>query len=75
MYIKVHVVAGARKERVTKTGEARFDIVVKEPAERNLANGRIREILAEQLNVSLSNVRILTGHHSPSKVYTIEIGE
>ena len=73
MYIKVHVVAGARKERVTKIDSARFDITVKEPAERNLANKRIREILAGELGVKLTQVQLLTGHHSSSKIYSIEV--
>lgn len=72
MYVRVHAVPGARKERVTKSDETTFQITVREPAERNLANGRIREILAGELGVPLSQVRLLTGHRSSTKMYSIE---
>ncbi len=73
MYIKVHVVAGARKERVTKESDTEFHIHVKEPAERNMANKRVREILAWELGISPVKVKMLTGHRSPSKVYTVDV--
>jgi uncharacterized protein YggU (UPF0235/DUF167 family) len=46
-------------------------ISVKEPAERNLANTRVREIIAARLGVLLGKVRIFTGHHSRSKIVSI----
>ncbi len=73
MYIRVKVVPGARKERVTKKSETEFHISVKEPAERNMANGRIREILAEKFAVSAGQVKLLTGHRSPTKMYSIDV--
>lgn len=72
MYIRVRVTAGARKERVTKEDKNTFYIQVKEPAERNMANKRIRAILAQELGVSESNIRLLTGHQSPTKMYSVE---
>ncbi len=71
MYIRVHAVPGARKERVTREGEGVYTIAVKEPAERNMANTRIREILAAEHGVSAKEVKILTGHRSPSKVFVV----
>ncbi len=73
MYVHVQVVAGAKKERVTKKDTAKFYITVKEKAERNMANARIREILASEFQVPIGTVRILTGHRSPSKIYTIDV--
>lgn len=72
MYIHVHVVAGARKERVTKKDPVTLYIQVKEPAERNMANRRIRQILAEIYTVPQEQVTMLTGHRSSSKMYSIE---
>ena len=72
MYIRVHAIPGAKKESVTKESETVFYIAVKEPAEQNLANKRIREILTQELGVSSAQVRMLTGHHSRSKIYSIE---
>ncbi len=74
MYVHVRVVAGTRKEKVLKKTETEYEIWVREPAERNLANGRIREILAVEFGVAPSAIRLLTGHRSPSKMYTIEVG-
>lgn len=71
MLIKVTVSPGAKKERLTKTTRGRYTIEVREPAARNLANERVREIVAKECKVSVGNVRILTGHHSRSKVISI----
>lgn len=72
MYIRVHAVPGAKKERVTKESDTVFYIAVKEPAEQNLANRRVCEILAREFHVSTAQVKMLTGHHSRSKMYSIE---
>jgi uncharacterized protein YggU (UPF0235/DUF167 family) len=73
MYVKVHATPGARKELVTKQSDTEFHIAVRERAERNMANKRIRELLAEAFKVPLSDVRILTGHRSSSKMYSIDV--
>ncbi len=71
MYIRVRVTPSARKERIVREDKDTFYISVKEPAERNLANTRIKEILAQELQVPLSSIRLLTGHHSSSKMYSV----
>lgn len=72
MYIRVHAIPGTKKERVTRESDTEFYISVKEPAEHNLANRRITEILARELGVPAVQVRMLTGHHSRSKLYSVE---
>jgi uncharacterized protein YggU (UPF0235/DUF167 family) len=72
MYIKALVTPGARKERVTVKSPDTFLISVREPAERNLANHRIRQILAEYYSVPVAQVRLLTGHRSSSKMLVID---
>lgn len=74
MYVHVQAVPKSRKERVTKVSESKLYIEVKEPRERNLANKRIREILAQEFQVSLAQVVMLTGHQSSSKMYSVELG-
>lgn len=71
MYIHVRVQAGATKERVEASGENRWQVAVKEPAERNLANGRILDIMAARYKVPRGQVRIVSGHRSPSKIISI----
>ena len=98
MYIKVKVTAGAKKEMIIKKSEDHFDISVKEPAERNLANKRVIELVRDyfkvynpvrgkKLSVSARStpfesgpltgynkeVRIVSGHHSPSKIISLDI--
>lgn len=71
MYVKVRVYPGMKKESIIKTDEDAFEIITKAPAERNLANIRVRELIAMQYEVPVSAVRFVTGHHSPSKILEV----
>lgn len=68
MYIKVRVKTGQKKETVAEGAKGVLAVSVKEKAERNSANVRIIEIIAERLGVPVKKVRIISGHHSPSKL-------
>lgn len=73
--VAVKVFTGAKREHVEPAsgpGES-WSIWVREPAQRNLANTRVREIIAQQYGVILSDVQILTGHHSPKKRLSVTI--
>jgi uncharacterized protein YggU (UPF0235/DUF167 family) len=78
MYLKVFVTPSAKHEKVEvlhpdeggEKGEM-LVISVKEPAALNLANKRVREIIAKRAGVLIGRVRILTGHHSRSKVISV----
>lgn len=72
MYVRVKVSPGAKKERVVRTGDTEFEIAVKEPAEQNLANRRVHELIAHELGVSVKKVRIISGHRSPRKIFSVE---
>lgn len=69
MYIKIKVVADSRNEKVEQKKEDEYHIWVKEKAEQNMANRRILEILGEIF--SGKDIRIISGHHSPSKIISI----
>ena len=73
MYVKVNVIAGARKEIFNVKSPDHFDISVKEKAERNGANSRVIELLAEHFKIAKNKVRIINGHHHPSKLLSIDI--
>jgi uncharacterized protein YggU (UPF0235/DUF167 family) len=73
MYIKVRAVAGAKKEVFIQKSEDHFEIWVKEKAERNMANKRICQIIAIHYSISIGKVRIISGHHSPSKILSVSI--
>lgn len=70
MYIKVRVIAGAKKEAIIQESVDHFKISVKEPAERNLANERVLEIVREKFPGR--QVKIISGHHSPSKMLVVD---
>lgn len=72
MYVRVTAHPGAKKEKILKESETEFTISVKEKAERNLANRRIVEIIAEELNTEVKRVRIISGHRSQRKIISIE---
>jgi uncharacterized protein YggU (UPF0235/DUF167 family) len=71
MYVKVVVYAGVKKEVVKEMAEGRYEVRVKEPAEQNLANTRVRQLMAEQFQVPLGQVRIISGHHSSRKILSV----
>ncbi len=72
MYLRVEVLPGSRKEEVTEGKNGSLILKVKEPAEQNRANDRVRELVAERLMLPVGKVRILTGHHSRTKMLTID---
>ncbi len=72
MYLRVEVVPDARREEVTEGKNGMLVLRVKEPAEQNRANDRVRELVAERLMLPVQKVRILTGHHSRIKMLTID---
>lgn len=73
MYIKVHVMAGAKKETVKKLSDTSYSVSVKEPALQNRANARVVALLAAECGVPATRVRIVNGHHSPSKMLSVDI--
>ncbi|HRH25996.1 MAG TPA: DUF167 domain-containing protein [Candidatus Paceibacterota bacterium] len=71
MYIKVKVLAGVKKEIVVKQSDTHFEMCVKEKPERNMANRRIIELVAKEFSVRPQQVRIISGHHSGSKILSV----
>lgn len=71
MYIRVSVSAGAKKEVFKKVKNDSFLAAVKEPAEQNLANKRVLELVADHFGILPKQIRIISGHHSPGKILSI----
>lgn len=71
MYIRVKVIAGAKKEKFEQNGDELFEISVKEPAKQNMANRRIQELIARHFGIIKGKVKIISGHRSPSKIISI----
>ncbi len=73
MYIHVKAKTGAKREEVKELKKDHFEVSVREPAEHNLANKRIIELIAIYFDISPNKARIINGHHSPSKLLSIEV--
>ena len=71
MMLKVFVTPSAKREVVEEKSEGVLAIAVKEPAQANHANTRVREIIAARTGVPVAKVRIFTGHRSRSKIVSI----
>ena len=73
-YIHVKVTAGASKESFApkKNSADHFEASVREKAERNMANGRVLELVAGHFKVPTNKVRIVNGHRSPSKLLVVD---
>jgi uncharacterized protein YggU (UPF0235/DUF167 family) len=70
--VQVKVFAEAKKEKV-EMDEGILRIFVREPAQKNMANFRVRELVAMYFEVPLTQVQILTGHRSPKKRLSVTI--
>ena len=73
MYVHVKVQAGAKLEKIVKKTEDHFEVSVRAPAQRNLANRRVVEVMAENFGLGAGKVRIISGHHSPSKILDVDV--
>lgn len=71
MYIRVNATPGAKKEKITRISAEHFDIAVREPAERNLANERIKELVMLEFGLKKGDIRLISGHRSPHKIFSI----
>ena len=71
MYLSVRVVAGQKEEGVEALKDGRLRVRVKPPAKQGLANRRATELLAAHLKVPASKVRIISGHASPAKLFSV----
>ena len=71
MYIRVRVTADAKKESFEQNSEDSFLASVKDPAEQNLANKRVLELVASHFGVEPKQIRIISGHHAHGKILSI----
>ncbi|MDD5144835.1 MAG: DUF167 family protein [Candidatus Pacebacteria bacterium] len=73
MFIKVKVFPGAKKEKIIKKEEDKFEIHVKEKPERGLATGRTAKILSDYFKVPVSKIRLIKGSKERSKIFNIYV--
>jgi uncharacterized protein YggU (UPF0235/DUF167 family) len=69
MLIKVKAYPDSKEEKVVKKS---FDVFVCEEAERNMANKRIIEVLADYFSVPQHKVKMIKGFKEMSKIFDIK---
>jgi uncharacterized protein len=67
--LKVH--PDARKTQLKQLGPDAYEVWVRAPAERGLANDAVCNVLAEHLGVNPGQVRLIKGATSPSKIVSV----
>lgn len=72
MLVHIKIYPEAKKDSVDAKSDNAFIVKVREKAERNAANIKMRALLAEYFKVDLGKVKIITGHHAPSKIVEIK---
>lgn len=70
-YIKVKVHADEKKEKLVQKSADSFEIWVKAPAERGLANAAVRVALAARLGVAENKLSLVKGATSPAKIFLL----
>lgn len=71
MFLKVKVHPDSKRARIECKSPDSFEIWVKEPAERGLANRATLEALGLYIKVTSARLRIIKGSHSPNKIIQI----
>lgn len=71
MLIHVKIKPDSKKDEVIMKNNASFIVSVREEAKENKANYAMLLLLAEHLDVPVSILRIVTGHHAPSKIIEV----
>ncbi len=69
IHVKVH--ADSKEDVVIQKTDTSYDVHVREPAEQNRANSRMLDLMSRQFIVPRTRIKIVTGHHSPSKILEI----
>lgn len=70
MYIHVRIKTKQKTESIIQISDTKFEVCVKEEAKQNRANIRMLELIKEHFKCS--QAKIVSGHHGPSKLLSIE---
>lgn len=71
MFIKIKVLTDSKKDKIIKKSSDYFEISVMEPAERGMANKKVIELLRKEFK-EYNKLKIIKGHHSSSKIISLE---
>ncbi len=68
MLIRLKVHPGERRDRIERRAEGVYEIWVRAPAERGLANSAALGLLAHELGCPPKSLRLIKGARSPAKI-------
>lgn len=74
MYIHVRVFPGSKKEEIIQKTDDHFEFKIKEKAERGEANKKVLDIV-RQIFPNAREIKIINGHHSPSKLLSVNLND
>jgi uncharacterized protein YggU (UPF0235/DUF167 family) len=72
MLIKVKAFPCSKEDKVVKKDKDSFDVFVEAEAEKNMANKRIIELLAQYFNLPQTKVKMIRGFKESSKIFDIK---
>lgn len=72
MLIKVKVIPDQTNEQIVKNGDDSYNVYLREPPKRGMANKRLVAVLLENIHPKPKCVRIVSGHLSQSKIIEVE---
>jgi uncharacterized protein YggU (UPF0235/DUF167 family) len=71
MFLKVKVFPNSKNNEIIKKDNNHFEIKVKEKAQRGLANIKVREILAQYLNIPKQRLILIKGKVKQNKIFKL----
>ena len=71
MLIHIKIEPESKEDSVTEKNKTSYIVKVREEAKENKANNKMLVLLARHFKIERNKLRIITGHHSPSKIIEI----
>ncbi len=70
LYLHLKVKTAQKSEKIIKKDETHWQVSIKEPAEQNLANQRLLELIRQ--NCPSFSVQLIKGQKTPSKIFLLK---
>jgi len=71
MFYKLKVHPGSKREKLIRKGPDSFELWVKAPAERGLANASAIRLLAAEIKTEPKRILLIKGAQSPAKIVKV----
>ena len=71
MFLKLRVHPGAKRDAVSRKALDQFELWVRAPAERGLANKAALQLMGTALGIPAGRIRLVKGAQSPSKIIEV----